>query len=307
MRLYIDLKSPKSAAVVFSSIRYCCCLVLMSTNLIGGVSFCLTAQAVSPPEQGLDYVGHSTQAVTYPPEVGVSAPEIAKQVTVRILTKSGSGSGVIVKRDGQIYTVLTNHHVVADSPEKDYQVLTFDGQMYQARGRSEAKFGTLDLALVEFTSNGDYQVVVFGKSQAVSEGEIVYAAGFPAWHFTWTGDMISRFEETRHWGVRAFQLTTGTLKMQLAKTLPGGYQIGYTNDVTQGMSGGPVLNQKGELIAINGLLKYPFQGINAFIFADGDVPDEQLYQQMEALSWAIPIANISSLLEEPKTSDETGL
>jgi hypothetical protein len=105
-------------------------------------------------------------------------------------------------------------------------------------------------------------------------------------------------EETRNWGVKAFQLKTGTIKMQLAKTLPGGYQLGSTNDVFQGMSGGPTLNQQGELIGINGLLKYPFQGIDAFTFTDGTIPKKEDYLQMESLSWAIPIDNVLDFLKE---------
>ncbi len=55
------------------------------------------------------------------------------------------------------------------------------------------------------------------------------------------------------------------------------------------MSGGPVLNDQGHLVAINGRLKYPIQGISAFTFIDGTLPSQVLFQQMETLSWAIPI------------------
>ena len=63
------------------------------------------------------------------------------------------------------------------------------------------------------------------------------------------------------------------------------------------MSGGPVLNQKGELIAINGLLKYPFQGIKAFTFADGSVPNQQLYLEIDSLSWAIPVTKVIDFMK----------
>ncbi|MEY2911254.1 MAG: hypothetical protein RLZZ184_563 [Cyanobacteriota bacterium] len=224
--------------------------------------------------------------------------ETANQVTVRILTKFGSGSGVVIKREGQTYTVLTNNHVVADSPENGYEILTSDGNIYPAEQVNGVNAKNLDLALVKFTSPEDYQVVALPRSKVISKGQTVYASGFPAWHFVFSGQKITKIEETRNWGVKAFQIKTGTIKMQLAKTLPGGYQLGSTNDVFQGMSGGPALNQQGELIGINGLLKYPFQGIDAFTFTDGTIPKKEDYLQMESLSWAIPIDNVLDFLKE---------
>jgi len=244
---------------------------------------------------------HSHQVVlgtTSPGNFDTTAAEIANQVTVRILTKFGSGSGVVIKHEGQTYTVLTNNHVVVDSPEDGYEILTADGNIYPAGQVNCVNGKNLDLALVKFTSPEDYQVVALPKSKVISEGETVYASGFPAWHFVFKGKKLTKMEETRNWGVKAFQLKTGTIKMQLAKTLPGGYQLGSTNDVFQGMSGGPTLNQQGELIGINGLLKYPFQGIDAFTFTDGTIPKKEDYLQMESLSWAIPIDNVLDFLKE---------
>ncbi|MFM6200367.1 MAG: serine protease [Dolichospermum sp.] len=235
---------------------------------------------------------------TSPGNFDLTAAEIANQVTERIFTRFGSGSGVVIKREGQIYTVLTNHHVVVDSPEDGYEILTADGNIHPAKPVNSLNMKNLDLALVKFTSPEDYQVVTLPKSKVISEGETVYASGFPAWHFVFKGKKLTKMEETRNWGVKAFQLKTGTIKMQLAKTLPGGYQLGSTNDVFQGMSGGPTLNQYGELIGINGLLKYPFQGINAFTFTDGTIPTKEDYLQMESLSWAIPIDNVLDFLKE---------
>ena len=234
----------------------------------------------------------------------ITAAKIANQVTVRILTKFGSGSGVVIKHEGQTYTVLTNNHVVTDSPEDGYGILTSDGNIYPAKQVNGVNTKKLDLALVKFTSPQDYQVVTLPKSKAISEGETVYASGFPAWHFVFKGKKITKMEETRNWGVKAFQVKPGTIKMQITKTLPGGYQLGNTNDIFQGMSGGPALNQQGELIGINGLLKYPFQGIEAFTFTDGTIPKEEDYLQMESLSWAIPIDNVLAFLEEQEIVKE---
>jgi S1-C subfamily serine protease len=55
------------------------------------------------------------------------------------------------------------------------------------------------------------------------------------------------------------------------------------------MSGGSVLNSSGKLVGINGKSKYPLGGIDVFKWADGSVPSQGVFGQMEALSWAIPI------------------
>lgn len=86
------------------------------------------------------------------------------------------------------------------------------------------------------------------------------------------------------------------MKLLLPKPLEQGYQLGYTNEVAAGMSGGPILDRSGQLVGINGGLKYPPQGIAAFTFADGTSPSVSLFEQMESLSWAIPVSTIRRLL-----------
>ncbi|WP_407890541.1 tetratricopeptide repeat-containing serine protease family protein [Scytonema sp. NUACC26] len=160
------------------------------------------------------------------------------------MTNSSSGSGVIVEHRGQIYTVLTNHHVVEDGSGSYYSVLTADGRMHSAQWLRSTQFGTLDLALVQFTSHLNYKVVTFGNSNVLAVGDSVYAAGFPSWHFIKEGNTITALEDTRDWGVRAFRLTTGTVRMYAERSLQGGYQLGYTNDVVYAL--GSVRDEQGD-------------------------------------------------------------
>lgn len=212
-----------------------------------------------------------------------SVEAVAQAIAVRILGKESSGSGVIVQRQGQTYTVLTNAHVVA-AENNSYTILTSDGKTHAGRWRRSVSFGSEDLALVQFSSNRTYQVAVIGNSQTLNIGDRVYASGFPNWQLL----NSTTLEDTRNWGLKAFQITEGNVEMLLYKPLQQGYQLGYSNQVEQGMSGGPVLDCYGQLIGINGQLKHPLQGITAFIFADGTAPSEVMFQQMESLSWAIP-------------------
>lgn len=226
------------------------------------------------------------QGSTLLPQVEARVSAIAKQVTVRILEDSSIGSGVIVRRQGRTYTVLTNAHVLDDTQVNRYTILTPDGRTYTGWRLHLAEFRDRDLALVQFRSDRVYQVVAIGNSENLAIGDPVYAAGFPSWQWQQENEIA----ETRDWGTKAYRLTSGRVAMLPEKSLQEGYQLGYTNDIELGMSGGPVLDRNGYLIGINGKSKYPPQGIVAFIFADGSLPSPELFQQMETLSWAIPTA-----------------
>lgn len=280
-------------------------LILIASFLIGSFY-----HLIKSPHLSESVFNYATQLSIQPafslPAADASLVETARQVTVRILTSSGSGSGVIIERRGQVYTLVTNYHVVADNPDNRYTVLTADGKTYSGQWVRSRQSGTLDLALVRFVSSQSYRVAEEGNMNALSVGDTVYACGFPAWDFTKQGNTVTALNDTRDLGTKAFRITNGQIKM-MQRSLQGGYQIGYTNDVLQGMSGGAVLNQKGELIGINGKLKYLFQGIRAFIFADGTMPSEQLFQQMEALNWAIPVSTFSRRNIQNSAQSEIGL
>ena len=94
---------------------------------------------------------------------------IATQVTV-LITGNGSGSGVIIRKNGNIYTVLTNFHVLDDS--SNYQVTTHDKKKYQVTNIKRIQ--DLDLATFEFKSTRKYKVVEQGNSKQITIGTSVY-------------------------------------------------------------------------------------------------------------------------------------
>lgn len=272
-------------------------IALLPASLLGVLPSIANNQAPTDTENQLGQSAKRiSQSSPVPAPASLSVPTMARLVTVRILANPGAGSGVIIERQGQTYTVLTNAHVVAESSENLYTILTADGKTHSGRWLQSAQFDNQDLALVQFTSNQTYQVAASGNSDALSVGDPVYASGFPNWRFL----NFTTLEATHDWGLKAFQLTEGNVGMLPSKPLQQGYQLGYTNQIEQGMSGGPVLDQYGRLVGINGHLKYPLQGIIAFIFADGTMPSEAVFQQMEALSWAIPSATFEPTLRQLK-------
>ena len=192
---------------------------------------------------------------------------LARQTAVRIQTAKSSGSGAIVQRQGQTYTVLTSWHVVAFH-RIDRTIVTSDGLIHQPL-EVPRRLGDTDLAIVEFRSAIEYQVAPIG-AQSTAVGEPLLAAGFPA--------------ETG-----ALTVAQGFVELLLPKSLPQGYSLGYTNEVKIGMSGGPIFNAQGLLVGINGRGKYRDPGFGVYSFEDGSEPTPELLEKMVKSSWGIPI------------------
>jgi serine protease Do len=148
------------------------------------------------------------------------------------------------------------------------------------------------LAILQFNSSQSYPVVEVDTRHQLQLGETVIAAGFPNWQLT----AANQLTDTRPWGNQAFQLTQGKIGMLPSQVLAEGYQLGYTNEIKSGMSGGPVLNQQGQLIGINGRSKFPLSGVKAFQYMDGTYPSTEQVEQMQTLSWGIPHSIIRQLL-----------
>jgi serine protease Do len=223
--------------------------------------------------------------------------EIAKQITVRVLTNPESGSGVLVARSAQNQFVLTCDHVIASRGEA-IEILTSDGKTHVARRLQVPALKDLDLALLEFQTDRPFPTVAIGEANTLSPGAPVYATGFPNYRYDGDRRLVS---STRDWGNNAYQLTRGEFSQRLDHALVGGYRLGYSNNIEQGMSGGPVLDGDGRLVGINGRLKDPLQGIAAYLFADGTRPSEEQFQQMAVLSWAIPVTGIYQSINEVST------
>jgi tetratricopeptide (TPR) repeat protein len=169
----------------------------------------------------------------------ISADEvgkIAKSITVLIDSKN-PGSGIIIKRNGNTYTVLTARHVFKDAQAK-YEIVTPDDKRYLLNYSSVKKLPNIDLAVVEFTSSQTYSVAKIGNSDLATEGKAAYVAGFPK-----TSGAINH---------SIYNFTDGRITANASRPLEDGYALVYSNNTLPGMSGGPVLNENGEVVGIHG-------------------------------------------------------
>lgn len=169
----------------------------------------------------------------------ISADEvgkIAKSITVLIDSKN-PGSGIIIKRNGNTYTVLTARHVFKDAQAK-YEIVTPDDKRYLLNYSSVKKLPNIDLAVVEFTSSETYSVAKIGNSDLATEGKAAYVAGFPK-----TSAAIN---------TSIYNFADGRITANASRPLEDGYALVYSNNTLPGMSGGPVLNENGEVVGIHG-------------------------------------------------------
>lgn len=165
---------------------------------------------------------------------------IAKTITVRI-DGANTGSGVIIEHQADRYVVLSNWHVVSagDKPisPKSLTIRTVDGQKYPISAKKIVRVGKLDLAILEFQSKRRYSTASIGNSDALSEGESLYVSGWA--------------DPSPQFSTRTYQLLVGNLSGRIDRPQDG-YALVYTVSALPGMSGGPVLNSRGNLVGING-------------------------------------------------------
>lgn len=213
----------------------------------------------------------------------------ARSITVKVLSEESWGSGILIQRQGEVYTVLTNQHVL-DTGTK-YRIQTHDGIVYSASPETAIGFQGNDLALIQFRSpNKTYSIATLAQKLKLAVGDEVFAAGFPF--------------DTDKAQTTGFKFTKGQLSLLIDKSLDGGYQIGYTNAVEKGMSGGPVLNSNGEVIAINGMHPYPIWG-DPYVYKDGSKPCVPMHELMVRSSWAIPSETFLQLMPKSYTIDRS--
>ncbi|PIT91605.1 hypothetical protein COU12_02185 [Candidatus Jorgensenbacteria bacterium CG10_big_fil_rev_8_21_14_0_10_54_38] len=173
------------------------------------------------PPEFRDFFGQNFQ-FSVPCEKGTKRQEV------------GGGTGFFVSADGLI---LTNKHVVADT-KADYTVLTNDGKKHVAQVL--ARDPVNDLAIIKVEGSG-FKAAALGDSDSVKLGQTAIAIG----------NALGEFRNTVSVGVVSGLARTVTASGQGigAETIQGVIQTDAA--INPGNSGGPLLNLKGEVIAIN--------------------------------------------------------
>ncbi len=161
--------------------------------------------------------------------VNIASVRMMHDQLFRVFPVEGVGSGVVI--DGQGY-ILTNNHVIDDAER--LKVTFADGKVL--RGKVVGTDETTDLAVIKVESDEPLPAAPLGDSAALKAGQIVIAIGNPfglTGGPTVTAGIVSSLK-------RSIQARTGVLEL-----------IQTDAAINPGNSGGPLVNTKGEVIAIN--------------------------------------------------------
>ncbi len=170
--------------------------------------------------------------------------KFAQSVVLKITIKNGkqpiNGSGVIIKKNGTNYTLVTNAHVVCKTgfssnceKHEEFNIMTPDKRIHKVKSAAVKILPKLDLSIIQFQSNQNYAVANFGDSDKLKVDSPIYASGFPK-------------------SKNGFSFDHGTIIANVKSDIKNGYTIFYDAATNPGMSGGGVFNSQGELIAIHG-------------------------------------------------------
>jgi putative serine protease PepD len=184
---------------------------------------------------------------------GAAANASPSVVTISVVSDlgSGSGSGVVLTKDGYI---LTNAHVVTLSGQTEDAVITvrtWDGFVYRAT--IVGTDSTYDLAVIKIKSAMDLKPMEFADSMELNVGENVVAIGAPlGLSSTVTEGIISALNRTIQVASSEINEEGGLQFWTGSGSAPISLQVIQTDAaINPGNSGGALVNQEGELVGIN--------------------------------------------------------
>jgi serine protease Do len=153
----------------------------------------------------------------------------------REFKQGGLGSGVIYKKTGKNYFIITNNHVIEEVDS--IKVIVDQEKSYKAEllGTDPA----IDIAVVKVTTSDELVTAKFGDSDTVKQGDFVIAIGNPfGLQGTMTFGIIS--------AIGRGDISTGKVN------LTSFFQTDAA--INPGNSGGPLINLGGEVVGINTLI-----------------------------------------------------
>jgi S1-C subfamily serine protease len=215
-----------------------------------------------------------------------------RSISIQVLAHGESiGSGVLINTSAQpksgrkqVYTIITNAHVI-QAASAPFQIQTPDGQIYAAALIAPPTGKNRDLSALRFQSRDRLYTTAKLASAKPKIGDRVWASGFPLISKTTAGDRSKATPTTK---IPSPNIVIGRITQILPIAIRGGYSIGTDQTIAKGMSGGPLINERGELVGINGVHANPLW-TTPDVLEDNSTVNSQLQDKIDNSSWAIPI------------------
>jgi S1-C subfamily serine protease len=215
--------------------------------------------------------------------VNIASVRMLHDQLFRVFPVEGVGSGVIIDEKGYI---LTNNHVIDDAER--LKVTLADGRVL--KGKVAGTDEVTDLAVLKVESEDPLPAATLGDSDGLKAGQIVLAIGNP---FGLTGGpavtagIVSSLD-------RSIQTRSGVLEL-----------IQTDAAINPGNSGGPLVNAKGEVVAINTANMPYAQGIGFAVPVN--TAKKILQELIEKGKVARPWIGIASIRVTPRLARHYGL
>ncbi|WP_338778350.1 trypsin-like peptidase domain-containing protein [Metabacillus sp. FJAT-52054] len=215
-----------------------------------------TASQSASKSTNVQAVSHSTNVADVaeklsPAIVGIANLQQSQESFSNTAKESGTGSGVIFKKDGKDAFILTNNHVVEGAQSLD--VSFSNGK--KVKGELVGADPLTDLAVIRINAEAAPSVAPIGDSSKLRAGEKVIAIGNP---------LGIEFSRTVTEGI-----ISGTNRSIQIDTSKGPWELNVLQTdaaINPGNSGGPLINMNGEVIGINSL-KISQNGVEGLGFA----------------------------------------
>jgi S1-C subfamily serine protease len=216
-----------------------------------------------------------------------------RSISIKILAHGETiGSGVLLAKQKQVYTVITNAHVI-QSASVPFQLQTHDGQIYAAALITPPAGQNRDLSILRFQSPDRTYITAKLATVLPQIGDRVWSSGFPlVGEASLLRQKLRERNENRSTDTSKPVWEPSIVNSQIVQILPipisGGYSIGSDRTIEKGMSGGPTIDRSGKLIGINGIHANPLWDTPE-ILEDGSKVSDVLQEQIKNSNWAIPI------------------
>lgn len=216
----------------------------------------------------------------------INTEDIVKSInliTVKIIQENQQTSGTLIGKKGNNYLVITNK--LSMNNQNNLKIETKDGRIYQGKIVKFDNRNNNDFSLLEFNSQEEYPIA------EIDTGGTENYLNFPIY----TGGYSSKTGE--------FIVNQGTFKQRLVQPLQEGYEIGFDNEIEDGMRGGAIFWNRNYLepdyppeMLLIGISGKDLKNLTEYLYQDGKKTTSAEKNIIDQLNWGISINRILTQL-----------